>query len=697
MLETYRQCLKDVFDVPALNDVLRSVASREVRVSDVETATASPFARSLTFAYVANYLYERDAPLAERKAQALTLDRNLLRELLGEAELRELIDAEVLDDVEAELAGLADGWKARSADELEDLLRRVGDLNQAEIDVRTTEDATPWLDKLDIERRAVRVRIAHENRYIAVTDAARYRDALGVVPPAGLPSNLLEPTESSLEGIVRRFARTHGPFLTEALTERWALLPSQLEAVLELLERDGHLVRGEIRPLGVRPEWCDPEVLRRLKRRTLAKLRKEVAPVEASVLGRFLPEWHGVHKSSSGRLRLEETLAQLEGLPLPWSSLLDVILPQRVKDFRPEMLDILSASGAVVWVGVGALGSSDGRVALYRRDRAPILLPTRDAYEPQSDLEAKILNHLNERGASFTLEFAPKTGELSVSELEGALLDLVWAGQITNDTFSPLRSLSKRTRRRRQGEHVSYAGGRWSLVAGLIDESVSDTERAHARVTMLLERYGIVSRTAALFEDLDGGYKVIYPLLREMEERGRLRRGHFVEGLSGSQFALPGAIERLRAVRDQLTHEKSPPNEVEVEAYLAVDPANPYGSILPWPQPATERRARPRRVPGAWVLLYKGRLVLYMEKGGRTLLTFGDLTEPGVVKAAFRKLTTLPRRRPNRLRIEVIDDDVPTKSPHKTLLSELGFFPDVTSMVYAETPTADSQAADRIH
>ncbi len=604
VLETYRQCLKDVFDVPALKDVLRSVASRAVRVSDVETATASPFARSLTFAYVANYLYEQDAPLAERKAQALTLDRNLLRELLGQAELRELIDAEVLDDVEAELAGLADGWKARSADELEDLLRRIGELSRAEIDARTTEDPRAWIDKLENERRCVRVRVAHENRYMAVTDAARYRDALGVVPPAGLPSNLLEPTESSLEGIVRRFARTHGPFLTEALAERWALLPSQLEAVLELLEGEGHLVRGEIRPLGVRPEWCDPEVLRRLKRRTLAKLRKEVAPVEASVLGRFLPEWHGVRKQMSGRLRLEETLSQLEGLPLPWSSLLDVILPQRVKDFRPEMLDMLSASGTIVWVGVGALGTlgnRDGRVALYRRDRAPILLPPRHAYEPQSELEAKILTHLAERGASFTLEFARKTEEFSVSELEGSLLNLVWAGQITNDTFSPLRGLKKRTRR---GEHGSYADGRWSLVAGLIDEGVIDTERAHARVTMLLERYGLVSRTVALFEDLPGGYKVLYPLLREMEERGRLRRGHFVEGLSGSQFALPAAIERLRAVRDQLTNAKSP--DEEVEAYLAVDPANPYGSILPWPQPATERRARPRRVPGAWVVLYKG-------------------------------------------------------------------------------------------
>jgi ATP-dependent Lhr-like helicase len=699
VLETYRQCLKDVFDVPALQAVLRAVASREVVVTDVETVTASPFARSLTFAYVARYLYEQDAPLAERKAQALTLDRNMLRELLGEAELRELIDAEVLDDVEAELAGVADGWKARSADELEDLLRRVGDLSEAEIRLRAVDDPAPWLAKLENERRAARVRIAREARFIAVSDAARYRDALGTVPPPGLPANVLQPVIAPLEDIVRRYARTHGPFLTEAVAERWALLPSQIEPVLERLETDGHLVRGEIRPHGVRREWCDADVLRRLKRRTLAKLRQQVAPVEASVLGRFLPEWHGLDAlernaaGPDGIARLEQAVAQLEGLPLPWSALLDVILPQRVAQFRPEMLDILSASGSVIWVGVGALGASDGRVALYRRDRAARLLPPREPYEPRSALEAKVVHHLAERGASFTLEFAPKTEELSVEELEEALMSLLWAGQITNDTFFPLRRLGTRARRGRRRDKLKYAGGRWSLVEGLMDPTVTDTERAHARVTMLVERYGLVSRAAALFEELPGGYQAIYPVLREMEERGRLRRGHFVEGLSGSQFALPGAVERLRSVRDRLDNAGggSAPQD-PIRAYLAVDPANPYGSILSWPQPPSGRRARPRRVPGAWVLLYKGRLVLYLERGGRSLLGFGELGEPEVARAAFRALTTLPRRRPHRLRIESIDEEVPTKSPYASLLRELGFFPDIDSMVYAETPT-DNRAS----
>jgi len=685
VLETYRQCLKDVFDLPALQAVLGGVQRREIHVHDVETASASPFARSLTFAYVANYLYERDSPLAERKAQALTLDRNLLRELLGQAELRELIDAEVLEEIEAELARLADGFKARSTDEVEDLLRRVGDLSEAEIRKRSTDDPSPWLRKLEEERRAVLVPLAGEKRYIAVTDVARYRDGLGVVPPPGLPLNLLERVDAPLESLMRRYAKSHGPFLPEAPAVRFGLLLSQVETVLAQLESAGQLVRGEIRPFGVRPEWCDPEVLRSLKRRTLAKLRKEVAPVDASVLGRFLPEWHGVKGGARGTAKLEEALAQLEGLPLPWSSLLEVILPGRVQDFRPEMLDMLSAAGSIVWVGVGALGTSDGRVALYRRERASILLPAPALYEPQSELEANILRQLGERGASFTLEFAAATRE-GVREIETALQSLLWAGQITNDTFFPLRNLGKKSRRRRPPK-VSHSGGRWSLVESLVDPNVSDTERAHARITMLLERYGIVSRSAALFEDLPGGYKMLYPLLREMEERGRLRRGYFVEDLSGSQFALPGAVERLRAVRDALRPEPGRPDD-EMRAYLAVDPANPYGSILPWPQPMSGTRARPRRVPGAWVVLYKGSLVLYMEKGGRTLLTFGELDEPEMARAAFRAITHLPRGRPRRLRIDTIDDNAAAKGPHETLLRELGFFRDVSSMVYAHTPTA---------
>ena len=303
------------------------------------------------------------------------------------------------------------------------------------------------------------------------------------------------------------------------------------------------------RPLGQRPEWCDVDVLRRLKRRTLAKLRKEVAPVEAFVLGEFLPEWQGLDpargtRGADGLRRLEETLVQLEGLPMPWSSLLDGILPRRVPEFRPEMLDMLSASGAFVWIGVSPLGPSDGRIALYRREQARLLVPCRPAYTPASELEEAVLDHLHNRGASFTAELSIQQPTATVRELEETLSNLVWNGQITNDTFAPLealgRSSRKTTKRSSRPGVVRKVSGRWSLVSELTDASVHETERAHARVSMLLERYGLVSRAAAQFEEIPGGYKLLYPVLREMEERGRLRRGHFVEELAGSQFGLPG-------------------------------------------------------------------------------------------------------------------------------------------------------------
>jgi ATP-dependent Lhr-like helicase len=658
VLESYRHCLKDVFDLPALREILSGIGRREIQVSEVATPSPSPFARSLTFAYVASYLYEQDAPAAERRAHALSLDRGLLRELLGETELREVLDAEAVAEVEAELSGVARGWQARSADELEDLLRRVGDLSPAEIGKRATEDPAPWIEKLSEERRALSIPVAGEDRYIVVADAPRYRDFEG------------------LEDLLLRYARSHGPFPTEDAASRFGLPPERIGPILERLESDGRLIRGEIRPSGDSPEWCEADVLRRLKRRTLEKLRKQAAPVEPAVLGRFLPAWQGLERGR-GLARLEEALLRLEGIPLPWSSLIETILPQRVEDFRIEMLDMLSASGAIVWVGRGALGNRDGRIAFYRRERAPLLLVPPAPFEPRSALEARILEHLARRGASFEIELAPREDELSLRAFEEALLGLMWEGRITNDTFFPLRNLGKtRSRRGRRPPVPKYAGGRWSLVEGLLDPSISDTERAHARVMMLLERYGLASRAAAQFEEIPGGYASIYPVLREMEERGRLRRGHFVEGLAGSQFALAGAVERLRAHRDI--------PERETRAVLAVDPANPYGSILPWPE--TECPGRPRRVPGAWVILHRGELALYMEKGGRTLLTFGPFSDLDVARTVLETLMHLPRRRPHRLRIGTIDDRPPVEGPHFELLRELGFFREASTMVYAEHP-----------
>jgi ATP-dependent Lhr-like helicase len=407
-LETYRSCLQDVFDLSGLRDLLGAIRRREVRVDDVETRSASPFARSLVFAYTATYLYQGDVPVAERRAQALSLDRHMLRELLGQEELRDLLDADVIDATEAVLQGRTEERRARHPDGLHDLLRSLGDLRADEVAERCDGDAADWLAELEAARRAVRLKVAGEERWVAVEDVALYRDALGAVPPAGLPEALLAAAPEPLEQLVLRWARQNGPFVTREVAERFALLPAQLEPVLKSLELQGRLLSGEFHPRGIQHEWCEPEVLRRLRRNTLAKLRDEVAPVDAPVLARFLAEWHGVGRRG-GDARLDEVIDQLEGLPVSFAELERAILPARLASFDPRMLDERGATGQLVWIGRGALGDRDGRVALYRREHVALLCDAPDVPETAGPLHRALLEHLEQRGASFFDELVSAT------------------------------------------------------------------------------------------------------------------------------------------------------------------------------------------------------------------------------------------------------------------------------------------------
>jgi ATP-dependent Lhr-like helicase len=688
VMETYRACLQDVFDLPALIDLLGAIQRREVRVDLVETEAPSPFARSLVFAYVAAYLYEGDAPLAERKAQALSLDRQLLRELLGQEELRELLDAEVIDALEAELQGLDPERHARHADGLHDLLRRVGDLSEIEIAARFAAgaDATETtvaaaLDALVRTRRAVRMRIGGEPRWVAIEDVAMYRDSLGAAPPAGIPEVFLAPSVAPVENLLGRLGRSHGPFTTAEVAARYALPAAQVETLLGAMAAQGKLVRGAFRPGGVDHEWCDPEILRRIKRRTLAKLRNEVAPVETAVLGRFLPAWHGVGQAGRGRTRLEEVLGQLEGLPLSFQELESAILPARVSDFAPRMLDELGAMGWLVWVGHGALGSRDGRIGLYRRDRvAALLVPP----EPPAELGAlhrAILDHLAGRGASFFVALLAACAPARSEEVLEALGDLAWAGLVTNDTFQPLRLLGRARAsagRRRARENALATSGRWSLVRELVAGAPSATESAHRRALQLLERHGVVSREVAAIEPLPGGFSAVYPILRAMEEAGKVRRGYFVEGLGGAQFAFPGAIDRLRGMRQRDDEDGG------AVVLSAVDPANPYGWLLPWPvqEHAGDGNAGPRRVAGARVVLVSGEIVLYLDKGARRLVTFPAAAQRERLIQAARALTAVASaRRGKMLRIETIDGAPARRSPHAEALHAAEYFADPRGLV----------------
>ena len=668
ILETYRECLRDVFDVPGLVEVLTCVRSREIRVHAVETQEASPFARSLLFDYIAAYMYEGDAPLAERRAQALTLDRNLLRDLLGEDEFRELLDAGVLDEVELELQCLASSRRATNPDQVHDLLRRLGDLAGDEVSARASEPAltTAWLGQLEGERRACRVRIGREERWIAIEDAGRYRDALGVAPPPGVPESFLKPSVDALTGIALRFARTHAPFLAAAPASRWAIPESLVRDALQELESRGALLHGDFRPGGSEREWCEPDVLRLLRRRSLARLRKEVEAVDSAAFARFLGQWQGIGSKAGGADRLREVLTQLEGLALPASVIESDILPARVADYQPRLLDELGVAGEFAWCGRGRLGRDDGRVVLARRDRLGDAAAAGDAAIPEDELQRAVLGQLREGGASFFTDILAATHAKPEAALE-ALWDLVWAGLVTNDTFAPLRALawprrgSAASPRGRTSPIPPEAAGRWSLISGA---GSAPTVRAHALAAVLLERYGVVTREAVAAEGIAGGFSAIYPVLKAMEESGRVRRGYFIEGLGGAQFALPGAVDRLRAHRDPL-------DTAVATVLAATDPANPYGAMLPWPRREGDDRRSLQRAAGAHIVIVDGEAVLYVDRGGRSVTTVPAF-EGGHSAVALRALQgTASRGRP--LTIERVDAVPAAQSSNAAAFSDAGF------------------------
>lgn len=695
LVETYRECLSDVFDLPALREVLGGVARREIAVHGVETVRASPFASSLLFDYVAAYMYDGDAPLAERRAGALTLDRDLLRELLGQEELRELLDPDALADLELTLQALTEDRQASTRDGVHDLLRRLGDLSSDEVAARIAGGAAladPWLEELAATRRAVRTRIAGDERWIAIEDVARYRDAVGVTPPVGVPEAFLAPASHALDGLLARFARTHGPFLTPEPAHRWGLPLGIVEDALERLHVHGSLLRGEFRPGGAEREWCDPEVLRLLRRRSLARLRREVEPVDPVVLARALPAWQGVvpvagpgadatpFRGSAALERLADVVEQLAGVAIPASVLERDVLPARIPGYQPRLLDELGAMGEVAWVGRGSLGRDDGRVILVRpgRDALRPIGPPDGVERPSGERHERIREHLARRGASFYREIHGATGGGSDRELLDALWDLVWSGEVTNDTFAPLRALRwKRpagsgaaARRPRPGRLTALgppeAAGRWSLVEPP-PAGITPTERLHATALALLERHGVLTREAVASEGIEGGFSTVYPVLRALEEAGRIRRGYFVDGLGAAQFALAGALERLRATRE-------PGDDPVVHLLAAADPAQPYGAALPWPRRDDADRRPYQRAAGAYVALVDGIAALYLERGRSTLQTLPAFDDPIVAVAAIRGLATLVASgRVRDLVIRKVDGAPVAESPVRPRLLEGGF------------------------
>jgi ATP-dependent Lhr-like helicase len=669
ILEAYREALRDVFDVPALVELARKIRKRTVRVHVADTVKPSPFAASVLFRYVANFLYDGDAPLAERRAQALAIDQSQLRELLGEPELRELLDPEALEQTELELQHLDDRHKAKSIDAIHDLLLRLGDLSADELQARSLIDTADAARELLKQRRILELSIARDKRFIAIEDASRYRDALGTPIPHGVAERYLEPVSDPVGDLVLRYARTHGPFTPADVAHRYGLGIAVIQHALSRFVERGRLIEGEFRPGGTQREWCESEVLRIVRRRSLAKLRKEAEPVDQPVLARLFTNWQGVTRKRRGLDALLEVVESLQGFPMAASIFESEILGARIADYKPSDLDTLSAAGEIVWVGVEPLGERDGRIALYLTDNLPLL------HAPQESVGSAIVEYLRTHGASFFHQIQTAVGGFP-AEVIDALWDLVWKGLVTNDTFHALRAFARTSKgktsqrpiaggrfRSRRMTTPPSTQGRWSLVP---TATANDTQRANALAQQLLARYGVVTREAPALENIFGGFSAVYPILRAMEDAGRIRRGYFVAGLGATQFAGPGAIDLLRSMRDE-------PEKPETVMLAATDPANPYGAIVKWP----ESTFTMSRSVGAHVILVNGLMACYVSRGEKQLLLFLPDDEPLrslVGREVARQLASLVHDGMRRaLLIAEINDEPASRSPLAPFLVEQGF------------------------
>jgi ATP-dependent Lhr-like helicase len=833
-LETVRECLQDVFDVPALTEVLRDLAARRIRLVEVETVTPSPFGRNLLFRYVGAFMYEGDAPLAERRAQALALDPALLAELLGTEALRELLDPAVVAETEADLQHLSPSRQCKDAEAVADLLRTSGPLTPDEVAARCLDAgaAAGWLAGLAASRRAIEVRVAGQPMWAAIEDAGRLRDALGVALPVGIPEAFTEVLPDPLGDLVARWARAHGPFLAADLASRYGLGVAVVGMALRRLAADGRVAEGEFLAAARGSQWCDSGVLRMLRRRCLARLRKEAEPVPPAVLGRFLPAWHGIGSGRSRRAdagAVLEAIERLAGAPVPASALETLVLPGRVPGYSPALLDELTAAGEVVWAGAGSVGNGDGWLVLAPAESAPLLLPAPGELT-MTPLHGALLTALSGGGGMFFRMLSDRVAAVldghpaDDGDLVAALWDLAWAGLVSNDTLAPLRVVTsggapvrrpaapRRTSgsslasdlgslsrdrawdsrgsdeggatagsgtasgrgvdrgygpggiggaglggsrgggpvpgvfnprpgpRRSSGFAGGYAGaggygrgarrgamptrtgpptvsGRWSLLperyglpeadgllaadglpgspAGGTDPGAA-TMRAHALALTLLERHGVVTKGAVAAERIPGGFAAVYPVLRAMEETGQCRRGYFVEGLGGAQFALPGAVDRMRALAGDAVAATTAGSRPQADSFAdlaqpgqparpedsrravvlaAADPAQPYGAALPWPARPEETATshRPGRKAGAVVVLFGGDLVLYVERGGKTLLSWTE--DPAALEPGAKALAAAVRDGAlGRITVEKADGGVIAyDSPLTRALESAGF------------------------
>lgn len=745
LIETARECLQDVYDLDALDDLMQRLTAGSVQLVEVTTEVPSPFATDLLFGYIAQFMYGTDVPLAERRASMLTLDSTLLGDLLGQTGLSELLDPLVMDQLERELQRLAPGYKVKGKEGVADLLHELGPLCVQAVAARLdsgTSEAASFLSSLESERRVIRIRISTQEVWAGIEDAGRLRDALGVSLPVRLPPAFLETTAEPLHSLLARFVRTRGPFTTGDAASAFGLGISVTEAALLQIANQGKLIPGRFR---IRPdvksptrvsgvtrspaqhEWVGDDVFRRLRIRSLQAAREATQPVPHHAYIRLLFEQQNLVADSSqnnaakgrnlsrgaleGQEGVLQVIEQLAGILLPASVWERQIFPARVHDYAPGMLDALLSGGTILWSGHGKLGNDDGLMAFHLREFASETLAIAShtsGAQDLSPLQYAILELLSDGGAYFVHQLAEQvqtrlaqaspgqcgSPDILTDNLHAALWDLVWSGCITNDTLTPLRALTQTTQQprpralsphRRRGLHgrqltavskkfnsgltalnVATLAGRWSLIH---NDPLPDTVQALAWTEGLLDRYAVVARNVTAYENVPGGFQSLRPVFRGMEDTGQVIRGRFVLGFGAAQFAEHTTVDRLRELAGKIPELPTP------VAISAVDPANPFGTIIPWP--LNKLLIRPVRKAGAIVVIDNGHLVLYLPRGGRQLLTYidpNDDTQTEAIGAALAALSTaLSRDKRSRFTLELINDVPVRMSKLAPALKVIGF------------------------
>jgi ATP-dependent Lhr-like helicase len=634
--ETFRECLHDHLDLPRLQQLLADLAADRVEVVTRRMETPSPFAGGLLFAFNGAYQYQYDGVEGEPGPQT-PLDRNLLDQLIAPERHGHLIDPRAVHQVERRLRGL--GRPPRSAAETAEWLRRLGDLTAADLE----GPMAGFLAELEADGRARRLELPGAvSRWVLAEEEGLYRQAFGLA--AADP----EEQRRAAAVVLDRFLATHALVGLDDVLARYPFDPGWARRQLEAWADSGRVVvvrSAEPEPL----QWSAPENLEQVQRGTLALLRREVLTCPGPQLADFVLHWQGLHpEAHRGAVEgVAEALHRLEGAYLPAELWEQAVLPGRLPGYQPRWLDECLASGEWVWACRGDGDSGPGLLAFLRRESlARVRPPVVEDAPPAGPAADRVLECLRARGALFVTDLCQQTG-LAPAAARAALWELLRRGVVTNDRFdvirrgeeqaetqangagrpAALRPASARRRALRRPE------GRWSLVPW--ERPDVETQAVYA-AGLLLERYGVVAREHALLDPAMPPWRVLYEVLSRMELAGEVRRGYFVEELSGAQFALPEAAQQLQDLTLPSTA------GAPVVLVHSLDPANLYGAGAPFDGPLVDDGGRPLlRRGGSWLMLRAGRPVLVVEQHGRRLTA---LAGPEAVAAAVAVLPELVLR-----------------------------------------------------